>query len=115
MTYEPTTWKSGDVVTSAKLNKLENGVAAAGGMFVMHETVVEGTATLDANYNQVSAAIEAGQLPVILKGNKYGGFDILYVDSTVAQAQNYGITVGKTSFYAAKSATDLLTAAGTPK
>lgn len=27
MAYEPTNWKSGDVVTSAKLNKLEQGVA----------------------------------------------------------------------------------------
>ena len=29
MAYEPTTWKSGDVVTSSKLNKLEQGVAGA--------------------------------------------------------------------------------------
>lgn len=30
MSYEPTNWKTGDVVTSAKLNKLENGVANGG-------------------------------------------------------------------------------------
>jgi len=37
--YEPTSWKSGDVVTSAKLNKLEQGVAAAGGnLFVVNVT-----------------------------------------------------------------------------
>lgn len=29
MSYEPTNWKAGDTVTSAKLNKLENGLAAA--------------------------------------------------------------------------------------
>ena len=29
MSYTPTTWKPGDVVSSVKLNKLENGVAAA--------------------------------------------------------------------------------------
>lgn len=34
MAYEPTTWKTGDVVTSAKLNKLEQGVTAAGGLVV---------------------------------------------------------------------------------
>ena len=28
MTYEPTQWKAGDTVTSAKLNKLEQGVAS---------------------------------------------------------------------------------------
>lgn len=31
MSYTPTNWKTGDVVTSSKLNKLENGVADAGG------------------------------------------------------------------------------------
>lgn len=31
MRYTPTEWKTGDVVTSAKLNKLEQGVADAGG------------------------------------------------------------------------------------
>ena len=30
MSYEPTNWKTGDVVTSAKLNKLENAVANGG-------------------------------------------------------------------------------------
>lgn len=31
MSYEPTNWKSGDTVTSAKLNKMEQGIANAGG------------------------------------------------------------------------------------
>ena len=30
MSYEPTVWKTGDIVSSEKLNKLENGVAGAG-------------------------------------------------------------------------------------
>lgn len=34
MAYEPTNWRTGDVVTSAKLNKLEQGVAAGGGLIV---------------------------------------------------------------------------------
>lgn len=37
MAYEPTVWKSGDVVTSAKLNKLEQGVASGGGVLTVHE------------------------------------------------------------------------------
>lgn len=35
MSYEPTNWKTGDVVTSEKLNKLENGVANSGDLFVV--------------------------------------------------------------------------------
>lgn len=31
MSYTPTEWKTGDIVTSTKLNKLEQGVASAGG------------------------------------------------------------------------------------
>ena len=30
MNYEPTTWKDGDLVTSAKLNKIEQGIANSG-------------------------------------------------------------------------------------
>lgn len=31
MAYEPTNWRTGDVVTSAKLNKIEQGIASGGG------------------------------------------------------------------------------------
>lgn len=43
MAYESTVWKTGDVVTSSKLNKLENGVAnsAGDGNLIVHETVTE--------------------------------------------------------------------------
>lgn len=30
MAYEPTNWKAGDIVTSAKLNKIEQGIATGG-------------------------------------------------------------------------------------
>lgn len=35
MTYTPTTWKSGDVVTSSKLNNMENGITDANSMIVI--------------------------------------------------------------------------------
>lgn len=36
MSYEPTVWKDGDLVTSAKLNKLEQGVVNGNGVLVVH-------------------------------------------------------------------------------
>lgn len=36
MSYTPTEWKSGDTVTSAKLNKIEQGIAAGGGILIAH-------------------------------------------------------------------------------
>lgn len=34
MSYSPTTWESGDTITSAKLNKMEQGIANAGTLIV---------------------------------------------------------------------------------
>lgn len=36
MSYTPTTWTTGDTVTATKMNKIENGIANAGG----HDAVV---------------------------------------------------------------------------
>lgn len=41
MAYEPTIWQAGDTITSARLNKLEQGVATAGGTFVVECTIEE--------------------------------------------------------------------------
>ena len=52
MSYTPTNWKSGDVVTSAKLNKLEQGVASAGGVLIVTET----NGTLDKTWQEIHDA-----------------------------------------------------------
>lgn len=57
MAYEPTNWKSGDVVTSAKLNKLEQGVANAGGLIVGMDTT---NMTLDKTYREIADAVPTG-------------------------------------------------------
>lgn len=58
MSYEPTTWKDGDLVTSAKLNKLEQGVANGGSneMVLLHVTDNgDGTSTytLDKTWQEI--------------------------------------------------------------
>ncbi len=53
MSYEPTTWKDGDLVTSAKLNKIEQGIAAGGGVLVVH-TNDEGV--LDKTWQEIHDA-----------------------------------------------------------
>ena len=35
MSYEPTVWQAGDTVTSAKLNKIEQGVASSGSNYIV--------------------------------------------------------------------------------
>lgn len=36
MSYTPTTWTTGDTITATALNKIENGIANAGGVAVVH-------------------------------------------------------------------------------
>ena len=39
MAYEPTQWRSGDTITSERLNKMEQGIAGSGDVYVLHTTV----------------------------------------------------------------------------
>lgn len=71
MAYDPTVWKSGDTITSAKLNKLENGLAEAsgggtgGGVLVVNDN----NGTLDKTWQEIVntgfAIILNGSLPFV--------------------------------------------------
>ena len=63
MSYTPTTWTTGDTITASAMNKIENGIASAGGGGLVHYTDTSGT--LDCTYNDLLADIEAGRLPYI--------------------------------------------------
>lgn len=60
MAYNPTNWARGDVVTSAKLNKLEQGVAST--VFIVTLAYDEATSTYstDKPYADIVAAYKAG-------------------------------------------------------
>lgn len=65
MSYEPTVWKSGDVVTSAKLNKLEQGVAGGGSggdNFRVTFTYNEDTWVCDKTLQEICEAEETGKI-----------------------------------------------------
>ncbi len=62
MSYEPTNWKAGDVVTSAKLNKLEQGVANAGGGDIVVLTANTETGGIGKSYNDLLAYYNAGKI-----------------------------------------------------
>ena len=76
MTYTPTQWKDGDLVTSAKLNKLEQGVAAGGGAFFVHCTATydeeegEDIGPLDKTWNEISEAAESGPVILVINGDE---------------------------------------------
>lgn len=45
MAYSPTTWQDGDTITSARLNKMEQGIAGAGGALVADLVVTADSAS----------------------------------------------------------------------
>lgn len=54
MAYVKQTWQTGDTVTSAKLNHMENGIAAAGDAALVVGSTVEGsTITLTKTYQEI--------------------------------------------------------------
>lgn len=55
MAYQKNTWASGDVVTSAKLNNIENGIAG-GGVLVVGGEMSGSTMTLDKTWNEINNA-----------------------------------------------------------
>lgn len=69
MAYEQTEWKSGDVVTSEKLNKIENGIAGAGGVLVV--TMSGDPLTSDKTWQEIYDAANSGMFVV----TKYGSDD----------------------------------------
>ena len=80
MSYTKTTWKTGDVITAEKLNKIEDQVAAneeaissAGGddsVFIVNIDAEDSggtiTATADKTRQEMSAAVEA-EKPIIIR------------------------------------------------
>ena len=68
MTYSPHTWQPGEIISSARLNALEQGVAAGGGSYdivvdcgnILSNDVSDYTVSWD--YESVKAKVLAGEL-----------------------------------------------------
>lgn len=93
MSYTPTEWKAGDTVTSAKLNKLEQGVASAGGgggVLIATETDF----TLDKTWKEVHDALAIGTIVVCLGSDETGAYLYIFGSAYVDQDIYYLGLVG---------------------
>lgn len=75
MSYTPTNWNTGDTITASALNKIENGIANAGGspwdavVYVYHDNNSSHSyeVTIESgNFTSLSAKLSNNQPPVIL-------------------------------------------------
>ena len=65
MAYTKNTWRTGDIVSSQKLNHMEDGIANAEQLFVITATLGEGSITADKTATDVYDALNSGKVPVI--------------------------------------------------
>lgn len=75
MSYTPTAWQTGDVVTAEKLNKLEEGVADAQ-CFIVHVTKTFGEAvnlSADVSYSDLKQQLLNGRICVAQYVEYFGG------------------------------------------
>lgn len=91
MAYEPTNWKAGDTVTSAKLNKLEQGVASAGDGGVLIVSVDE-TMTLDKTWKEIHDALANGTI-VVFSDSDETGVNLNIVNEASVEEETYHIYV----------------------
>ena len=69
MSYTPTTWNTGDTITAAAMNKIENGIANAGGG--ASGLVIDTAGTLNKTYTEISEIVSLGVLPFIKYNDGY--------------------------------------------
>ena len=80
MTYTPTEWKNGDVITAEGLNKIENGIANAGSALIVQAPYANGAYTCDHTVQEIYDAISSGTLVFIAW--TYGTFGVDNISHT---------------------------------
>ena len=95
MSYEKNIWKTGDVITSIKLNHMEDGIANAGDILVigglncgMGQTSYQFTGMADKTWQEIDNALAAGVRCVVV-GSGMGGHIQLIVSGTRCDNENY--------------------------
>ena len=103
MSYTPTTWTTGDTITATALNKIENGIASAGGGDILFDIGVE-DGVLDKTWTEILTALTAGKIArVIGSGEDFAFFE--YVIAVANEESTYFVYVlGNQGWYQTSSA-----------
>ena len=103
MAYTPTTWQSGDTITSAKLNKLEAGVQAAGNTMIVH---VNGFGSMDKTWKEISDAIGEGTFVYVVNSTESGAMMDFVCEIGHSDEDGYYIFMGNGYSYGVSDGTE---------
>lgn len=65
MSYTPTDWKTGDVITAEKLNNMEAGISDGQQLYVLSLIQEETQDRLDKTFGEIKSAVQAGKVIII--------------------------------------------------
>lgn len=100
MAYTKNTWNTGDIVSSQKLNHMEDGIANAGAL-----VVTENDTVLDKTWQEILDAIAAGRVVNIIEVGEGYATVVSPVSSASLEENNYMVyTPDETVSYKAASA-----------
>ena len=97
MSYNKTTWQTGDIVTAEKLNKLEDGVADASEVFIIG-LQEDAPTTLDTTWKEIHDALISGKLVVRIEIDDE--FNAVYSSIVSSVRENLGyyyVVIGDSS------------------
>lgn len=86
MSYTPNTWQTGDTITATKLNNMEQGIASAGGVFIVGITDDGTVQTLTQTWQQIYDAVDSGSFVVIQFRNSDG----IHINAWVSDVETDG-------------------------
>lgn len=89
MAYSKNTWQSGDVVTSAKLNNIENGIANASGNIAY--TIEGSNVVLSASFDDVLEMVGNGVIPFIVTNFDAGSYVIYHATHISGDEGDYSV------------------------
>lgn len=106
MSYEPTTWTTGDVITAAKLNKIESGIANAS-MIVHILPHGQRDAILDKTWAEIYNASTAAPIIAVMvtTGDPYDRVRFFAVDDVFYDNDDYVVSINE-QWFSASSADD---------
>lgn len=118
MSYVKQTWQTGDVVTSAKLNHMEDGIAAGGGSGGGGATIVHVTlnsqmaGSLDMTAGEILAAAQTGAVNLVESIEGFGIIGAGALRISVNKTGAFSVPSGAGFSYIAASADDYPSHAG---
>ena len=104
MSYTPTNWKAGDTVTSAKLNKMEQGIANNGGILRVNIHNIDGSLVADKTWQQIKDAqfaifVSEDSDEVSISNTYYYIMELYRQDNPQYNASEYTIILRNTNNY----------------